>query len=428
MNNVLNDLKEILRISKVSEYTRLGFIGVFIADQPEKINKILKYTENNEHVTIEFDEDNLSAPMYQDFELGKSYSFDLTVHITETAHNFFSSLDYLLSYVLSSFERIDWDKKIILPFDTEISPEYSKYKQYFVYMNELMCLYANNAYLDANKRFVLFTEKPLVIYPNANTGFDVSYKKVFDKIDIAVFAESIHSLKVSIEDEPIESHKKEKQDILVMETSSILESYDAEERFYRLIEKIEKISNSVTNSFQAYLNNFSYQKLELELKKDLDYFVKSINDSLGTLQTQALGLPVAAALIQLNKVNLTVSYVALMVFSGFVVFNAFQQSKQVEYIIASIKRFFEKDDVKPIVDKDTNLQKMNEILDTRVKYIVLYIKMIASVAILTFIYALFHFLESFDFSHMSFLFQYILLWLGIYGAALKVKHDSIEIE
>lgn len=291
-----------------------------------------------------------------------------------------------------------------------------------------MCLYANNAYLDGYKRFVLFTEKPLVIHPNAEIGFDGSYKKVFDKVDIEVFAKSIHSLKVSIEDEPIESHKKEKQAILVMETSSILESYDPEERFYRLIEKVEKISNSVANSFQAYLNNFSYQKLELELKKDLDYFVKSINDSLGTLQTQALGLPVAAALIQLNKVNLTISYVALMVFSGFVVFNAFQQSKQVEYIIASIKRFFEKDDVKPVVDKDINLQKMNEILGTRVEYIVLYIKMIASVAILTFIYALFHFLESVDFSYTSFLFKYILLWLGIYGFALKVKHDFRKIE
>lgn len=428
MNNVLNDLKEILRISTVTEYTRLGFTGVFVADEPIKITTILNYTEDNEHVVIEFDEDNLSAPMYEDFELGKSYPFDVTVHITETAHNFFSSLDYLLNYVLSSFERIEWDKKIILPFDTEISPQDSQYKQYFIYMNELMCLYANNAYLDGNKRFVLFTEKPLVIHPNAEIGFDVSYRKVFDKVDIDIFARSIHSLKVSIEDEPIESHKKEKQAILVMETSSILKSYDPEERFYRLIEKIEKISNSVANSFQAYLNNFSYQKLELELKKDLDYFVKSINDSLGTLQTQALGLPVAAALIQLNKVNLTISYVALMVFSGFVVFNAFQQSKQVEYIIASIKRFFEKDDVKPVVDKDINLQKMNEILGTRVEWIVLYIKMIASVAILTFIYALLYFLESLDFCCTSFLFKYILLLLGIYGAALKVKHDFNKIE
>ena len=47
MNNVLNDLKEILRISTVTEYTRLGFTGVFVADQPTKINTILNYTEDN---------------------------------------------------------------------------------------------------------------------------------------------------------------------------------------------------------------------------------------------------------------------------------------------------------------------------------------------------------------------------------------------
>lgn len=428
MNNVLNTLNEIISISTVTEYTRLGFTGIFKADEPTEIRNILRISEDSECVRIDFDDEDLSAPMYEDFLIGNSYTFDVTVHIIETANNFFSNLDFLLDYVLSCFEKIDWDKKIILPFETDIVPQNKKYKKYFIYLNDLMCFYASNAYLDSNKRFVLFTEKPLVIYPNAGMGFDETYRKVFDGIEIEIFAKAIHNLKVIIEDEPIASHKKEKQTILVMETFNILKSYNEEERFYRLIEKVEKISSSVTNSFQAYLNNFSYQKLEIELKKDLDYFIKSINDSLGTLQTQALGLPVAAALIQLNKVNLSVSYIALMVFSGFVVFNAFQQDKQVEYIVASIERFFEKDDVKPVILKDINLQKMNKILATRVNYILLYIKAISSVAIVTFIYSLYNFLEITDFFYMSMVFQVILLLLVIYGFALKVKHDFRKIE
>ena len=222
MNNVLNTLNEINSISTVTEYTRLGFTGTFKADKPTEIRDILKISEESESVRIDFDDENLSAPMYEDFLIGNSYTFDVTVHIIETANNFFSNLDFLLDYVLSCFEKIEWDKKIILPFETDIIPQNKKYERYFVYLNELMCLYASNAYLDGNKRFVLFTEKPLVIYPNAGMGFEETYRKVFDGIEIEIFAKSIHSLKVSIEKEPIESHKKEKQAILVMETASIL--------------------------------------------------------------------------------------------------------------------------------------------------------------------------------------------------------------
>lgn len=89
-----------------------------------------------------------------------------------------------------------------------------------------------------------------------------------------------------------------------MESSKIIEKEDSPElRIYKLIERFTEIENSYQNSFNIYIENFSYQRLELELKKDLDYFVKSISDSIGALQSQALGLPIATALVQLSKSN-----------------------------------------------------------------------------------------------------------------------------
>lgn len=360
MNNALNSLKEVLKISTVISYTETGFIGEFIADEDKKIHSIIKYTENdtdsNDSISIDFDDDDLYAPMYKDFKIGNSYSFVLSVNITSVRSNFFSTLDYLLNYVLSSFEKIDWNSKIIIPFENNLTSDVSMYRQYFVYLNEIMVLYAKYAYLDGYRQIVLFTDKPLVISPNSGEEFKKTYKNIFDNLDIELFGKSIYELKEFLNDEPIDKHKKEKQSIFIMETANILENFEKKERFHELVKNIEKISSYTLSSFQAYLSNFSYQKLELELKKDLDYFVKSVNDSLGTLQTQALGLPVAAALIQLNKVNLNVSYLALMVFSGFVIFNTFQQNEQLAYLRVSIERFFNKGDVSSVVVKDKLLR------------------------------------------------------------------------
>lgn len=397
MNNVLNSLKEVLKISTVKSYTETGFIGEFIADEDNKIHSIIKYTEDytdsNNSISIDFDDGDLYAPMYKDFEIGNSYSFVLSVNITSVRSNFFSTLDYLLNYVLSSFEKIDWNSKIIIPFENDLVSDVSMYRQYFVYLNEIMVLYAKYAYLDGYRQIVLFTDKPLVISPNSGENFEETYKKIFDNIDIEVFGKSIYELKEFLNEESIDKHKTEKQSIFIMETANILENYEKPERFYELVKSIEKISSYTLGSFQAYLNNFSYQKLELELKKDLDYFVKSVNDSLGTLQTQALGLPVAAALIQLNKVNLNISYLALMIFSGFVIFNTFQQNEQLAYIRVSIERFFNKGDVSSIVAKDKLLSKMQYILDSRFNFISVYVKAVLSVATLIFVYGFERFLS-----------------------------------
>lgn len=397
MNSVLDSIKEVLKISTVKSYSETGFIGEFTADRDDKIHTIIRYTEdytNSENnISIDFDDDDLSAPMYKDFEIGKSYSFVLSVNIASVRSNFFSTLDYLLNYVLSCFEEIDWDSKIILPFEGILLPDVSMYRQYFIYLNEIMVLYAKYAYLDGYRQIVLFTDKPLVISPNSEEGFENTYKTIFDNINIEVFGKSIYELKEFLDEESIDKHKKEKQSIFIMETANILENYKKSERFHQLVESIEKISSYTLSSFQAYLNNFSYQKLELELKKDLDYFVKSVNDSLGTLQTQALGLPVAAALIQLNKLNLNVSYLALMIFSGFVVSNTFQQNEQLAYIRVSIERFFNKGDVSSVVAKDKLLSKMQYILNSRLNFISIYVKAVLSIATLIFIYGFERFLS-----------------------------------
>ena len=397
MNNVVNSLKEVLKISTVISYTETGFIGEFIADEDKKIHSIIKYTENctnsNNYISIDFDDDDLYAPMYKDFKIGNSYSFVLSVNIISVRSNFFSTLDYLLNYVLSSFEKIDWNSKIIIPFENDLASDVSMYRQYFVYLNEIMVLYAKYAYLDGHRQVVLFTNKPLVISPNSGESFKETYKKIFDNINIEVLGKSIYELKEFLNEEPIDKHKTEKQSIFIMETANILENYEKSERFYELVKSIEKISSCTLGSFQAYLNNFSYQKLELELKKDLDYFVKSVNDSLGTLQTQALGLPVAAALIQLNKVNLNISYLALMIFSGFVMFNTFQQNEQLAYIRVSIERFFNKGDVSSIVTKDKLLSRMQHILDSRFNFISVYVRAVLSIATLIFVYGFESFLS-----------------------------------
>lgn len=397
MNNALNSLKEVLKISTVISYTETGFTGEFIADEDKKIHSIIKYTENNadsnDSISIDFDDDDLYAPMYKDFKIGNSYSFVLSVNIASVRSNFFSTLDYLLNYVLSSYEKIDWNTKIIIPFENNLASDTSMYRQYFVYLNEIMVLYAKYAYLDGHRQIVLFTDKPLVISPNSGEKFKKTYKNIFDNLDIELFGKSIYELKEFLNDEPIHKHKKEKQSIFIMETASILENFEKEERFYELVKNIEKISSYTLSSFQAYLSNFSYQKLELELKKDLDYFVKSVNDSLGTLQTQALGLPVAAALIQLNKINLNISYLALMVFSGFVIFNTFQQNEQLAYLRVSIERFFNKGDVISVVVKDKLLSKMQSILDSRFNFISVYVKSVLSIATLIFIYGFERFLS-----------------------------------
>lgn len=397
MNDVLIRIKEVLSLSTVESYSEIGFTGRFIAENTDKIKKILQYTEeytdSDNYILINFHHDDLSAPLITDFSIGAEYLFDLSVNVTSVRSTFFSNYDYLLSYILTYFEIINWDNKIILPFENDLYPEKSKYHQYFIYLNELIVLYAKYAYLDGHRRIVLFTDKPLVIYPNAKEGFNNTFKEVFDSISIEDFKDSIHELKRFLNDETVDKHKKEKQSIFIMETTKFLESYDSSDRFYQLVKNIHEISSYTISSFQAYLNDFSYQKLELELRKDLDYFVKSVNDSLGSLQAQALGLPIAAALIQLNKVNLLISYIALILFSGFVMLNVFQQEKQLAYIQVSIDRFFTNGNVKPIVSKDKLLSKMQDILDSRLNFISIYLKIVLSVATLILVYGFSQFLD-----------------------------------
>ncbi|MGO2386832.1 MAG: hypothetical protein ACTH6Z_06820 [Psychrobacter sp.] len=392
MKYLLHSLRGIARHSNDVEFLALGFKGKYHINSQKDLRFLL---DQNYVKDIQLKFDFKALPMDEDFVIGEYYTYKLTVKIPETKSNFFSDSSYLLEYILNADSVIDWKNKIILPFDENFHPKQAMYKNYFKYLNRLISLYKKSTYYDS-KRFVLFFDKylsvPLFL---PEKPFEV-FKVLFDKVPEEVFIDSILYLESFLNEETIENHRKEKQKIFLMESYKILEHCSQDNRFYKLIENIEKIKNSVDNSFKIYLDNFSYQRLELELKKDLDYFVKSINDTIGALQTQALGLPIAAALIQMSKLNvkiepdntLYIPYIALIVFSLFVCFNVYQQSIQLAYIKESINRFFLKDTVSAVFHTDIPLKSMRNIIDKRILMTNIYIVSILALAVTVVLYSL----------------------------------------
>lgn len=392
MTSILHSLEGLAQRSKNVEYLPLGFKGEYSTDSQQDLDFLLTIQKDN---LLKIDFEFKRLPVEEDFETGKSYIFTVTVKIRETKSNFFSTPDYLIDYILGEKEVIDWSKKIVLPFSEVFYSDVHKYKSYFIYLNRLVVLYKKYAYWDS-VRIVLFTDKPFIVpLKKEKISFD-KLKKCFVDIDIIKFKESIEFLEDFLDGETIKQHKKEKRSIFVIESSKILGS-QVSTRFYSLIKEIDEIGDSVEKSFKIYLENFSYQKLELELKKDLDYFIKSINDSIGALQSQALGLPVAVALTQFSKVGsdstssslLYTPYIALIAFSIFVAFNVYQQDLQVQYSKASIIRFFEKDTVSSIVNEDTSLNLMRKLINKRICVINIYMIAIFLMAIVVIFYALY---------------------------------------
>ena len=392
MISILNSLKGLAQRSKDVEYLPLGFKGEYVIESKPDLDFLLIIQKDN---SLKIDFDFKRLPAEEDFQVGKSYVFNVTVKIPETKSNFFSNPDSLIRYILETKEIIDWSKKIALPFDQQFYHDACKYKLHFIYLNRLVVLYKKYTYWDS-VRLVLFTDKPFLIpLMKEKISFDM-LEKCFVNIDINKFKESIEFLEDFLNGETIKQHKKEKRSIFIIESSKILGS-QVSSRFYSLINEINEIKDSVDKSFKIYLENFSYQKLEIELKKDLDYFIKSINDSIGALQSQALGLPVAAALTQFSKVGsestssslLYTPYLALITFSIFVAFNVYQQRLQVQYSEASIDRFFEKESVSSIVVEDTSLSKMKKLIDKRICVINIYMTAIFLMAIVVIFYALY---------------------------------------
>lgn len=376
MTALLNSLKDIILLSSDINYTDSGWSAVFLFKNQESIDRIFSYIDAlDDEVIIDFID--IADPDLDDIGINDKYPYKLTLKIDEVRNNFFSNSDSLMNYVIQQHSLINWDKKIILPFEPEINGNIFYYKEYLFVLNDLISFYSKHFYLDNSKNgFVLFSDKPIIVPISNNLTFD-NFRKIFDKIDLCVFKEKLLDLRAFLDNETIEVHKKEKISIFILETAEILKSYDEHERFLKLIENFSKIGGSIQASFQSYLKNFSYQKLELELKKDLDYLVKSINDSLNSLQTQALGLPIATALTQLSKNSIdAISLIALIIFSIFVFLNSFQQQKQVEYIEISFDRFYDKDNVQSVVEKDEKLKNMKVLLDRRIGYIKIYIKII----------------------------------------------------
>ena len=407
MENLLYSLKDIILMSVNISYTDSGWDADFLADNHDRVQRFISLIDN-QYFRVKFDK--ILVVDINEFNFGDTYHYHLTLTIKEVKKNFFSNPDSLISFIFRQFNQIDWNEKLVLPFEKDIYPAVAVYQNYFKLINSLVVLFAQNTYLDKDRNsLVLFTTKPILIPILNNTNFTV-FKLLCDKVDEETLNNSISFLKDFLNNESIEAHKDEKKSIFIMETANIVESYEESNRFYKLIENIKKIAESIESSYQAYLNNFSYQKLELELKKDLDYFIKSINDSLGALQTQALGLPIAAALTQMTKDKTgLLPYFALIIFCAFVAFNSFQQYKQVQYIDKSIERFYSKDNVEPVVAKDTLLQEMKKLLLERLNYINLYIKLIWIVSVVIVIFAI------------------CMIWLNYSPqGCLAVKHHAVQ--
>lgn len=397
MTQILTNLKAIIQRSLNVEYVQLGIKGVYQLKSQEDLDLLWELSEGENELSFDFDFKRL--PSKNDFKLNQDYAYSISVRITETRSNFFSNADNLLRYILREKKLIDWSSKIILPFDEDLHPDAYKYKKHLIALNRLLGLYQRHAYWDS-KRIVLFTHKPVLIPTMADNAVFAKFKQSFDKINIDKFESSIESIESQLDNEEIAEHRKEKKSIFVMESSKIIEKEDSPElRIYKLIERFTEIENSYQNSFNIYIENFSYQRLELELKKDLDYFVKSISDSIGALQSQALGLPIATALVQLSKSKTTQDatslnyivlngpYIALLIFSIFVLVNVYQQYIQVVYIKTSIKRFFNKEALISALKNDSSLKEMQGLLNKRIYIINLYMVLIGILSILIILYS-----------------------------------------
>ncbi|WED29904.1 hypothetical protein L3V77_21085 [Vibrio sp. DW001] len=96
------------------------------------------------------------------------------------------------------------------------------------------------------------------------------------------------------------AHKDQKVSIFKTALYDFLKSVQKEKRFEYLLTHFGEFSSQVTENYELYVSEFSFDDVRLEYQeKKRDYMLK-INETFSSIQTKALGIPVSIAFVALR--------------------------------------------------------------------------------------------------------------------------------
>ena len=165
------------------------------------------------------------------------------------------------------------------PFDKKEEGLIAKYKEiiYLVSCLEKLSDY-EYTYKTGNKIIIFFQGKPIDILVKYTSKDAESYQSDGRLVDIC-----------SIDD----VHKDQIRIIAKINIIKILENVTSDERFSMLLRQSNELAKNISENYQLYINNFSFEKIKDDIERDKLEFIIKLNKIISDMQNQLLAIPIA---------------------------------------------------------------------------------------------------------------------------------------
>lgn len=157
------------------------------------------------------------------------------------------------------------------------------------------------------------------------------------------------------------SHHDEKKSILAFVLTDTF-SHDA--HLLDVLAKITDVYKSVEAQYALYISNFSYKKLLEKLSETNEKFVARINDTIGKILPQFLGLPFLTAIpTALKSADNWLVYTALILYCTMCFLGLLTQKAALDYIKEDVKIYTDTQLPKELFDRwKTNQKRINTLI------------------------------------------------------------------
>lgn len=311
-----------------------GFDGEFYVENTDKLDLIAQII-NEDILDIEF----LDGKDYfdkSDFSLGESYTYQ-AISSVDYINKLIFNTDTFLRKCFENPSNFSSSEYIIITLDERFGLRESEYKEDFIALTDLIT-FLSKTYFSTSYKLVIFSDKPLSIPLPLCEGIYLRYYEIF-KNSRSSFAYSVSNFLDFFDTDNGENNPHRREKTLI--TGNIIEEKltsadlleNIEERIYYLIKEFTYIREGINKSFNLYIKNFNYQNIIEQFEDKYKTYIDSINNSIKSLQSQVLGLPVLVVATTIDKVSENpLSFFALLSYIVFVSLNLNIQYKNLEHI------------------------------------------------------------------------------------------------
>lgn len=311
-----------------------GFDGEFYVENTDKLDLIAQVI-NEDILDIEF----LDGKDYfdkSDFSLGESYTYQ-AISSVDYINKLIFNTDTFLRKCFENPSNFSSSEYIIITLDERFGLRESEYKEDFIALTDLIT-FLSKTYFSTSYKLVIFSDKPLSIPLPLCEGIYLRYYEIF-KNSRSSFAYSVSNFLDFFDTDNGENNPHRREKTLI--TGNIIEEKltsadlleNIEERIYYLIKEFTYIREGINKSFNLYIKNFNYQNIIEQFEDKYKTYIDSINNSIKSLQSQVLGLPVLVVATTIDKVSENpLSFFALLSYIVFVSLNLNIQYKNLEHI------------------------------------------------------------------------------------------------